>query len=76
MHKYFLPFLDVPSSLHSSLLFALAVPNGQTLGTAMPVFPFLVLLDIGDIVRDGAAVRSQRLGYPALCKDTAAGTVI
>lgn len=34
-HKYFLPFLDVPLFSHSSPLFALAVPNGQTLGTAI-----------------------------------------
>lgn len=38
VHKYFLPFLDVPWSSRSSPLFALAVPNGQTLGTAIAWF--------------------------------------
>lgn len=38
--KSFLPFLDVPGSLHSFPLFALVVPNGQTLGTQQSlVFP-------------------------------------
>lgn len=41
----------------------------------LPVFPFLVLCDIGDIVRDGATVRSQRFGYPKH-KDIATGTVV
>jgi len=42
----------------------------------LPVFPFLVLLDIRDIERDGAAARPQRSGYPDFCKDIAAAIII
>lgn len=45
VHKDFLPFLNVPGSLHSFPLFALVAPNGQSLGTAKPVFP--LLFDLG-----------------------------
>lgn len=37
----------------------------------LPVSALLVFLDIGDIVRGGAAVRSQRFACPNLCKDIA-----